>query len=249
VGSAVITLRNKFQGTPVLVRIDPRIDRAILDGHECGIIRPQNVYNVLAIDLRVGWPITDHWPCNLDGVQAQICEGPDLCSEEFRFDGSDVTADVNWPASPWDTYPLATAHFTRDGQPQLVTITSLSQGVGTCSGGFDATDWTPAATLTELALPVGTTAGQTETVCFATAEFGELTVSFQATGANIDYDVVIPSAATPTPTTAPTPARLPAAGGGSPPGGFPLLPVTAVLFLTAMAAWFGALGWKRQARR
>jgi hypothetical protein len=90
-------------------------------------------------------------------------------------------------------------------------------------------------------------AGQVETVCYTTAEFGELHSSFVWNGGDVDYDVVIPSAETPspavtasqTPTATVTPARLPSAGGPpeSSDGALPVLAAGLAAVVVAAGAW------------
>jgi hypothetical protein len=90
-------------------------------------------------------------------------------------------------------------------------------------------------------------------VNFSTAEFGDLQTTFTWTGSDMDYDIVIPSAETPSPevTASPTPtapvtaAALPQAGG-PPANAEGALPLVAG-GLAAMAA--GAGGWLIARRR
>ena len=95
--------------------------------------------------------------------------------------------------------------------------------------------------------------GETVDATFETAEFGELHASFVWNGGDVDYDVVIPSAetpspevtASPTPTATVTPARLPSAGG--PP---PTSDVAPPLLAGGLAAIvFAAGAWKMSAWR
>jgi hypothetical protein len=150
-------------------------------------------------------------------------------------------------------------HFIRDGVPQQVTLTSLtlSSGGAECFS-ISWPQWggdTPAATISDLAhfFPSVncSVVGETVDATFETAEFGELHASFVWNGGDVDYDVVIPSAETPSPevtaspTSTATAAALPQAGG--PPanadGALPLLAGG----LAAMAA--GVAGWLIARRR
>ncbi len=259
VGSATITLRHLFRGIPVIAFIDHRISIGDVGGVPCGYGHTTDVQGAEAIVSIVRWPWHDYSPCNAVGLPVHVCVGFDLCSEEFIFDGHDTTVDMNWPESAFQGVTFGRVHFKRDNASQPVTLESLTlaSGGAKCFS-LSWPQWrgdTPVATISDLAHFFPTVpcsrVGESVDATFETVEFGELHATFVWNGGDVDYDVAIPSAETPSPgvtasPTAPvTAAALPQAGG-PPANAEGALPLVAG-GLAAMAA--GAGGWLIARRR
>ncbi|HVP05904.1 MAG TPA: hypothetical protein VMT90_09540 [Dehalococcoidia bacterium] len=249
-GSATITLRNKFDDISTVVLVDPRLTGAKIGDQFCTLTHTADVQAIVAIDLQTDWPWSNSPPCNLVGLPVQICVTVGVCSDEFTFDGSDAKVDVNWPEPPFEGVPLAHARFVRDGSPHSVTITGLHlEAVGHACLDALLTSAAPPVTVSDLSHPSCGVQGETEAARFTTAEFGDLTATFANTGADIDYDVVVPGASTSTPTPSPSPtvtaAKLPE-GGGAPSATGGTLPYAASI-AGGVAALLGArLIWRRR---
>lgn len=243
--SSTITLRHLYRGVPVVVFVDHRFSRGIVDGRVCGWGHSADVQGVAAIVSEVWWPWSENAPCNWLGLPAHICSGANNCSEEFVFEGEDLTVDFNWREDSFGGAPFATAHFRQDGAPVQVTITNfdLGQGDDPCLSASWPAFWpdTPPATLSDLSHDIGAICLEAGAVRakFTTVEFGELEATFTWNGGDVSYDVIIPSALTPTPVPTPTatPAALPRAGG-SPTNG--VTPASAMI-IGAIALFAGAL--------
>jgi hypothetical protein len=258
--SSRITIHSLLRGVPLLGAPLPgsALSGAIVDGWDCGRM-------VLAVIgeagpvIVAGWPWHDYAPCNEVGVPVKICVSSDqTCTEGFIFQGHDMDVDMNWPEIPY--LHTVTAHFVRNGVPQSVTLTGWSIDAGvtfngqvvSCSSGT-----TPPVILSDVITPWygGQYCGGDVHARFTTAEFGELSGTFNWVGnADVDYDVVVPAASpstsqSPVPTAVPTmapvtPAALPSAGG-PPAGGSGVAEVMTVL----AAVTVGAGGWLIARRR
>ncbi len=246
-----------------------RIGRAIVDGERCSVKVTADVLQTVV--HWTSWPWYDYPPCNLTGVPATICYGLwTSCSEEFIFNGDDVTVDIDWALDGPDP-PTVTARFEHAGREQPVTLLAwwFRAGAVDCGQGdtepvtlSSVTAWWPLKSAEACSVP-----GTDILVSVLTEEFGELEGSFQWASEDVTFAVdtgillstptASPSASPTTPTppatdapspagTTPTPAGLPEAGG--PPGSaFRPNAVVLVVFGAVSAVIVAAAGTMRRA--
>ncbi|MEX0682816.1 MAG: hypothetical protein WD904_13450 [Dehalococcoidia bacterium] len=207
---AIITVRNVLHGVPVVAPIGDGPDIAEADGELCSRAVLEGDETVFE---RVSWPWSGGPSCSQTGVTVRFCmfyfHPTKLCSDEFVFDGTDATVDLDWSGFV-DEYlsdlPILTARFSHDGVAQPVTLTRWVLRLDEdyyCS--YPEAFEFPAnlSAVARIVEPGGLCVGTELESIFETEEFGDLTVRFSWSGdqdQTIEVDTGFLLSPTPSPT-------------------------------------------------
>lgn len=262
--SSAIATTYTYKGIPFMAVVN-HLHIAYVNGEFCSRITSGDVRET--ITQGAPWPWVSRRPCNELGATVRVCDLFERCTSDFLYTGQDVSLDTAVPVVP--EIATVTTHFVREGAAQPVTLLAWGFAVGNagCGGGdtlpvilTKVTRWWPS-------LGPCAVEGADVSVRLVTEEFGELRTTFQWNGTDVNYEVEIKTATTPSPspprtpiatgstptpatptvalTDTQTPSALPNSGGPPPGERFPALP--AVVGLAAAVATI--VSWRIAAHR